>query len=81
MSDKRLLFVLKVHNNLLTWVSYLPQFGSGDANGDPIPMPEAKDELPREEHEGPLLPVPAGIRPTLARYRLEVRQLQQNWNS
>ncbi|KAF2368428.1 C2 domain [Trinorchestia longiramus] len=50
----------------------LLQFGDGDARGEVIALPDAKEDQPRELQGGPLLPVPCGIRPTLARYRLEV---------
>ncbi|XP_076068132.1 otoferlin-like isoform X2 [Oratosquilla oratoria] len=47
----------------------LLQFKEGE-DGDALCLPDAKDQHPGDI--GPILPVPLGIRPTLARYRLEV---------
>ncbi|BES98342.1 Hypothetical protein NTJ_11157 [Nesidiocoris tenuis] len=38
----------------------------------PLPKPSSTDEHQPNENTGPILPVPRGIRPTLANYRLEV---------
>ncbi|XP_042243483.1 otoferlin-like isoform X3 [Homarus americanus] len=48
----------------------LLQFQDGEEGGDVVPVPQAKEHHGGDA--GPILPVPRGIRPTLAKYRLEV---------
>ncbi|ROT67741.1 hypothetical protein C7M84_014164 [Penaeus vannamei] len=48
----------------------LLQFQDGEEGGDVIAVPQAKEYHGGDS--GPLMPVPRGIRPTLAKYRLEV---------
>ncbi|XP_069175829.1 otoferlin isoform X3 [Procambarus clarkii] len=48
----------------------LLQFQDGEENGDVLAVPQAKEHHCGDS--GPILPVPRGIRPTLAKYRLEV---------
>lgn len=46
------------------------QFQDGEEGGDVVAVPQAKEHHGGDS--GPILPVPRGIRPTLAKYRLEV---------
>ncbi|KAK7066884.1 Protein kinase C conserved region 2 (CalB) [Halocaridina rubra] len=48
----------------------LLQFQDGEEGGDIVALPQAKEHYGGEV--GPIIPVPRGIRPTLAKYRLEV---------
>ncbi|KAK4312408.1 hypothetical protein Pmani_016177 [Petrolisthes manimaculis] len=48
----------------------LLQFQDGEEGGDVVAVPQAKEHYGGDN--GPMLPVPRGIRPTLAKYRLEV---------
>ncbi|XP_064096144.1 otoferlin-like isoform X4 [Macrobrachium nipponense] len=48
----------------------LLQFQDGEEGGDIVAVPQAKEQYGGET--GPIIPVPRGIRPTLAKYRLEV---------
>ncbi|MPC26740.1 Fer-1-like protein 6 [Portunus trituberculatus] len=48
----------------------LLQFPDSEEYGDVVPIPQAKEFYGGDA--GPILPVPRGIRPTLAKYRLEV---------
>ena len=50
----------------------LLQFQDSEDYGDVVAVPQAKEYFGGDA--GPILPVPRGIRPTLAKYRLEVRQ-------
>ncbi len=43
----------------------------GDNSGQDLPPLELPD--PSEKDRGPIMPVPKGIRPTLSKYRVEVR--------
>ncbi len=48
----------------------------GDNSGQDLPPLELPD--PSEKDRGPIMPVPKGIRPTLSKYRVEVRE---NWDN
>lgn len=82
-SSKRLILQFVSISPIITQIFhniYMLQLAPpGDSSGQDLPPLELPD--PTDRDRGPIMPVPKGIRPTLSKYRIEVRLMLINSNS